>query len=563
MNKKKMLTLDDLQSFCEQNKFSHFNSKESGYKLRVQVPAVFKKLESDETTLFADIKIMHEGKNRNGSALSEKAANHCMKTLAYKPLLANFTDVNGEWDFTSHDFEVKEDENGEEYVEYYEKQIGCFTADKPYRKYDEEYDRTFIYGRVAIPREYTRAAEIIERKGGTFVSAELEILEMSYNNKESFLSLDDAILVGCTCLGVDPDNNGEPVQPGMVSAQISLESFSENNNSLFTSELLEELKKFNKNFETIQFSNNNGKEEESMDQNNTELLEEEIQEEATETEVEEATEATEEFSENSEDETPSEEKTEVMEEETSEEAEETEKFEETESDEGETKDDPEAEAEEEIKEDEDADEGEKFSLTCPDGTVRTFGMSATDLLNSLFTLVNDTYGELDNDFYMVDADLDESTVTMMGWSGTNYRQSYKKRKDNISLEGERVQVYAHYLSADEEKILEESKKNFAEVSEKLAKYEAEPEKMEILESDDYENISETEEFAKLKEQENHFDLSVDDVKAKADELLLNYAKGHQLNFAANEEKKTKKVAMKGLLSGTGNRKGRYGNLFSK
>ena len=40
-----------------------------------------------------------------------------MSTIAYKPILANFTDVNGELDFTTHDFEFNDDGT----VTYYEK----------------------------------------------------------------------------------------------------------------------------------------------------------------------------------------------------------------------------------------------------------------------------------------------------------------------------------------------------------------------------------------------------------------------------------------------------------
>ena len=67
-------------------------------------------------------------------------------------------------------------------------------------------------------------------------------------------------------------------------------------------------------------------------------------------------------------------------------------------------------------------------------------------------------------------------------------------------------------------------------------------------------------FAELRD--NHFDLSVEEVSAKADEILLAYAKGGSLNFSAESEKKT--VGMTRLpIQTKGNKKSRYGSLFSK
>jgi len=47
---------------------------------------------------------MHTGKNRNGSNLTEEAAKNCLSSIAYKPLLADFCEIDGVEDFTSHAF---------------------------------------------------------------------------------------------------------------------------------------------------------------------------------------------------------------------------------------------------------------------------------------------------------------------------------------------------------------------------------------------------------------------------------------------------------------------------
>ena len=146
------------------------------------------------------------------------------------------------------------------------------------------------------------------------------------------------------------------------------------------------------------------------------------------------------------------------------------------------------------------------------------------------------------------------------WSSKAYRQSYKKRKDVYSLTGDRIPVKSCWLSADEEQAIDDMRKNFAEVSEKLAKYEAEPAKMEVINSESYANIAETKEFAELRD--NHFDLSVEEVSAKADAILLDYAKAGSLNFSAEPAKKA--VGMTRLpIQTNANKKSRYGSLFSK
>lgn len=590
--RKKLLTIDDLYNFCVKHNYTHFSSEEHGYKLFVHVPGLFQKRETDDYTLFADVKVLHTGRNLNNSSLTDKAAKHIMKTLAYKPVLANFTDVNGERDFTSHDMEFYTDENGEEKINYIEKQVGCFTADKPYMKYDEENGHDYMYARIAIPREYTDAADIIERKDGTAVSVELEVLSMSYDAKDRCLLLEDAEATGLTLLGVNPET-GEKVKPGMQSAHVSLESFSEENNSIFSpanGELINEIKRFNKNFELLMNSNNNnnntkGKEEEPMFESLLEkysvtaedvdfeyegLSDEELKakfaEKFDKTEAEAETES-EENTETEESEEGTGESTEDTEEgvddtpadgDGAEFSEDTDTSEETEESEEET---------EETSENTEEADTQKYELTLPDGTKKEFSLSLSEIQSAIFNLVNDTYAELDNTLYAVEVFEDEKNVVMIDYfNGAAYRQQYKRKKDNFSLEGDRCSVRSVWMSADEEKAFEDMKANFSEVSEKLANYEAEPEKVELLNSEAYSSIADTDEYKDLAKRETYFVLGKDELEKKLDEVILKYAKENKLNFAAKTEPKpkTEKVNRKGFVTGlTGGGKSRYGNLFAK
>lgn len=561
---KKILTLEDLVKFCEQQNFAKFSSAESGYQLCVTVPAKFEKDDSDDSQmLFADVILCHTGENRNHSSLTEKAAKRCLSSIAYKPVLANFAEFDGEWDFTSHDIEIDEDGN----YNYIERQVGCFTADKATLD-DEEDDkgRKYIHAKVAIPREYTKAAEIIERKNGTKVSAELAVNEMSYNAEEHLLYLDDVEVMGVTLLGRNPET-GEEVGEGMEGARLDIADFSMQNNSVIANQqdkLIESLDKL-----TTMLANFNinpaesgelkeggnlvnkfeelleqyGKTVEDIDFEYDNLTDEELEAKFAEVFGESAGEGEDEPEPTSDDDDTAEE--DFADEEQNDEEDEK------------AEDGDDEEFEEEVAE----DNQREFSITCGD-SVRNFAVSMSEVLAAMSELVNNTYSETDNDYYSVDVYESEKSVVMVGWwSGKAYKQSYKVRNDVYTLTGDRVAVKPVYLTADEEAKLDDMRSNYSLISEKLAKYESEPQKVAILESDDYANVADVEAFVELKKQENHFDLSVDEVTEKANQILLDYAKHNNIKFSDDSEKKS--VGQKKLPVGNKRKSSRYGNLFSK
>jgi len=76
------------------------------------MPAHFSKSEDEDAEmLFASVLAFHTGNNRNRSNLTEDAAKKAIKELAYKPVLANFCEIDGVRDFTSHDFIIDDDGN--------------------------------------------------------------------------------------------------------------------------------------------------------------------------------------------------------------------------------------------------------------------------------------------------------------------------------------------------------------------------------------------------------------------------------------------------------------------
>ena len=154
-------------------------------------------------------------------------------------------------------------------------------------------------------------------------------------------------------------------------------------------------------------------------------------------------------------------------------------------------------------------------------------------LAALTDLFNLTYCEEDNDWYNVDVYADTKTIIAHGWY-KHFKQKYTVKDGVYSLKGERVEIFAKYLTQEEIDALEGLKSKFEVADEKLKKYEAEPDKIAILSSDDWSMIKDTEEFAEISKRENYFDLSEEELTTKLNDMLNTYAK----KFSKTEFAKT-------------------------
>lgn len=570
---KKILTLDQLVSFCASNNLVNFSAEETGYKLCVQIPSTYEKFEekSTDSMCYGKVKLLHTNRNRNGSNVTKDAAEKCMSSIKYKPLLANFCEIDGVKDFTSHDIEV--DENGN--VNYLEHQIGCFTVDEPYMEYDEENDRYYIYAYVAIPKEYTPAFEIIERKGGTKISAELGINKMSYDAEKKELILEDIEVLGATCLGTNPET-GKEVSEGMEGARLDIEDFAAKNNLEFSKDerLIETLERLNETLSNFNINTKDSKEGGQNQVNKFEMLLEQYNKTVKDITFEYEGLSDEElelaFAQAFE-----EPKKKVVDDDAPVITEET-PTEEPKVDEPAVSEEPVVEPEsepvtetEEETEEADAEEVDpvlnSLQYTVSIGDMKKeFSLSLADKQFAAYSLINDTYAEQDNDFYDVDVYEESKEIVMHGWySGKHYKQAYKVKGDVYSLKGDRIEVFAQYLTNDEIAKLDSMKANYEDISTKLSKYEAEPEKMQILESEEYSSISNKAEFVELMKQENHFDLSVEELKNAADKIILDYAKKGALNFAQNDET-DHTIGMKKIpTTKKSTKRSRYGGLGKK
>lgn len=557
----KILTLEQLVAFCESNKFYSFNSNDSGYTLSVQVPGTLQFEEKVmQGKLFTKVKVCHTLLNRNGSFASEENMKKAMPSLKYSPLLGYIHQLDsGEYDFHGHDIEIIKDENGEEKFIYKESQIGSFTADEPYLEYDEDMDKTYVIATAVIPEEYTMAADIIRRKSGTKVSCELCINSMSYNAKEKYLELEDFYFQGVTCLGCE--KNGTEIGEGMIGSRLDIQDFSTNNNSVCAHFNTEENKKL---IEAIEKLNNTISDISMFNINNPNRKEDPYQ-------MNKFEELLNKYGKTAEDitfkyEGLSDEDLELLFKQTFEE------------------DDPEDNPKEDPKdnhEDHEDNTGEdpvhddnacgtkkkkkkKCSVTKDDGSVYEFELSLNDIENALYSLVNDTYADADNTWYGVS--VYETYVIMNDWcNGKNYKQIYKQEDNNFSLTGDRVEVFANWLTKEEEASLDELRSNYAVIESQLIDYQNKEEsqkKENLFESDDYKQIFEEERFIELKN--NHSDLSYSELLSQLDSLLLSYAKSGSLKFSQENISQNKPLYTKvPLQNGKTKKKNRYGSLFSK
>lgn len=523
-----ILTFDDLYKFfVEQNKNVNFNAKETKTPIIVSVPGVFAKEDDSMPGLLKlKLKVCHTELNRNGSFISKDNMEKGMPSLKYRPILAHIHELDdGTKDFYAHNMEVVENEDGESEINYIEKQVGCFTADDPWLEYDKEMDKTYVMAYSVIPEQYTEAADIIRRKNGTKVSCELVINELSYNAKEKYLDLTDFYFSGCTLLGCDDEGN--EIGEGMLGARADITDFC-HKEPVFTyqDKLVEVLEKLNVTLEGFNKNSEEGGDEE-MDN-----FENEVVEEVVETEVEET----------------------VVE---TNDVEETEVVEETETEETSTSEDGD-EVQEEFEETpaEETPVEEKFTK------IFAVELSHDDIRYALYNLIAQ-YDEEDGDYYGIRSVYDNYFI-MYGWCNNKlYKVGYSVDGENVSLEGERQEVFELIVTESEKIAIEKMRENY----DSLVKYKEDTEavalqakKDAVFADEKYIKVVNTNAFKKL--VENSKDYSVEECAQKADEILDDFS-SFAVNFAATDE--TRKPGTIGLNFNAkpSKKKSAYGGLFEK
>lgn len=548
---KRLLYLEDLYDFYSNTykRSTHFNAEKSGNPIVVHVHGKvnFNKSDKDTEGLCpVHLQACHTNLNLNGSNISESVMTSALPSFSNRPILGYIHKVNDQWEFYSHN--MHEDENGE--IVYDEKPVGIIPEScNAQLVYDEEKKKTYCEVDGYIFEEYSKAAEILQREEECSVSVELSIRALSYNAKDRYLDIEDFFFSGVTILGKTPEGN--IVNPGMEKSNIKLADFSANNNSLFEDyknqmiELQERLEKlettcFNKEQTTVQTQSKEG------GINNKMTKFEELLSKYGKT----AEDVTFDYAEMSDEEL---------------EAKFAEMFDDDNSEgdnsgsgeSGEPSNDGEGDGE--GASDPDGNEGESQTF---EKIVRTYEISHEDTRYALYQLLSE-YEDADNEWYFINAVYDDH-FTYENWNGDKiFGQNYTKDGDNVAFDGERYNLHRELLTDSEFAELQSMRSNYAalkEFKETAEKNELHVKREEILNSEKYEAVSETDAFKELVKNMDNYSLEELEKEAK-----IIFADNFNMEtFAATTEKTQKKSTVKVFANVNKSKKdNRYGNLFSK
>lgn len=586
--KNKILTIDGLISFLEsQNKTINFSSDESGADILLSSHGMFEVLEDkhSEGLMYCKVRAFHDLSNANKSYIDTEVLEENIQSMKDRPIMADIietdeTDEDGNFikDFAGHTMIVDEKTGKTLYIE---KPVGHFVNPKNFHiEYDKKYKRHFVVADCVVYDEYTDTCDILRRRKEVECSVELCIRDLAYDAKEKVLKLNDFYVQGCTLLGAD-------VKAGMKGSKVTTTEFCDNENASFTQsdndkliDTLEKLtvvlEKFNIQAKAKESSKEGGKDEVTKFEelltkyNKTEaditfeidgLSDEELEAKFAEvfgeeepTDVEPTSDDNND-SENADVESPVEED-EAIENAENENGEENINEENDNKEAGNVEDGEKSEEESETPKDDNSNDKEqnsdtenytevpkdntiKYSVEVS-GVINTYEVSLNDKIYALEKLVNATYSELDNCYYGVKA-YDNYVIMVDYWTGNAYKQTYKADGDDFILAGDRVEVYATYVTAEEQAVLDEMKANYSVIEEKLKTYqdaEINAEKEAIISDVAYADFAESEEFKSIKS--NISDISVDELRTMCELAFAKLVRSNgsfSLKDTAKEEKR--------------------------
>ena len=549
---RKFYTIDDLYTFCKENRFEFFSSEQQGAPLIIQSFGVFEADKTNDDGLMkVKLKSCHTGKNRNRSGITDENMNKYKHTFKGRPILgAIYKTDTGEYEFRAHDMKIVENGDDTE-IEYIEQPIGVISqTDEPYLEYDKDEEKNYLMVNGTIFSDYSRAAEILERRKTCKCSVEIAVEELSYNCDEDYLSIDKFRFSGVTILGYEQDGVTE-IQEGMKGSKITIDDFSVNKNSMFSADcqnkLIETLEKLNMTLESFNNKTNSEKGGEKVMDKFNELLAKYGKT---------ADEVTFEY------ENLSDEELEVAFKEA---------FGEVEA-EGEVTDEDEHTDESVVVEEADADdeadtdtddEAEVVeTVVVEEGFMLQYKLSHEDIRSALYSLLAAT--SEDGYYYTWIIEVYDNEFIYQDYMEDKfYRQNYSKDGDNISLGESKVEVFNEWLSKEERDALETLKADYAVLKAFKENYEADrlkSEKDAIFAREEYSVLADNEAFKTLVGEAEKY--SVEEIESKVKSVFADHviktgtfsakhdgeSKPKTLGFNFNEKPSKKKQAYGGLFA---------------
>lgn len=512
---RKYLTIEDLLMFCKQSNMNTFSAQEAGGPIIVQS---FGEISTSDTTTMGltpcTLQACHTELNKNHSFIEDDVMNNALASFANRPILGYVHQLDdGSWDFWDHRMSIEENGN-ESRLEYLERPIGVIPEScNAHLEYDENQQKNYVVVNGYIYDDYgNQALDIIKSYDGKVsVSVELAINAMSYNAKENYLNIEDFVFMGVTCLGKTPD--GTLVQPGMEGSNLKLDNFSAKQNSMFSNDfqdkMIEVLDKLNT---TLSNFNNNSKEkgcdkmgkfEELLQQYNVTaeditfeiegLSDEELEVKFKEA-FEDGTGAGDDLGTNKET-----------------------------GDASVPAGDTGVASTSEFTHKKTCSVGEDGNMTV------SFEISHEDIRGALYTLL-EVYEQEDNEWYWVTNVFDNYFI-FENWDGNKlYKQSYAVDGDNVSLSGDRQEVFKMILTESEKLAIEKMREDYAvleteynELKTFKDNYDAaqvKAQKDAIFARDEYSVLAEDEAFKTLMADAAKF--SVEEVESKVKSIFADF-----------------------------------------
>lgn len=474
-----IITLAELKDYCSSNNISAFQAQKPDDAFIVTVPAMFSEDDNsaDESAVFLKIKACHTGENLNGSNISKESMEKALPSFALRPVLASIVestdaDGNSSLDFNGHDMTIETDKLNpdEQRINYIERIVGVVSPEDLYMEEDAETGNSYVYATGIVYKDYTYAADILERRKVVDVSVELAVNKFSFDAKRKILNIEDFTFSGITLLG-------SAVNPGMAGAHAELQSFSSKEPE-FMARRLEELEKAVKKFETLYHKATHTKGGENLTKFEELLAKYNVTEKDVPFEYSNLTDE---------------------------------------------------ELESKFKEAFAAEEAHTpFSKKRMENSLEIrFEISHEDIKYALYSLISE-FEELDNEWYYICAVYD-TYFAYENWSGGKiWGQNYTKDGDTVALDGERYELFRELLTASEKNELEAMRSNYSALQAELSKYqeaELHAQRKTLLSSEDYSMLFGTPEYKDLYAAMDNY--SVDELKNQLVTIAGQYVLSHK------------------------------------
>lgn len=509
-------------------------------------------------------RVCHDGESPNHTFFTKETMEEANKTLEYIPILAHvYIDQNtGKPVIGSHDQHIEEDKlnEGETRVIYDETPIGVIPSLADNNCVIEEYDGlNYTYVDGYVWRDYANYAEqLLEDAENNKISMEIDFKNdaLSYDVEHERYNIAAYRYRGITCLN-------EALGTGMKKAAATTTNFSANED--IKSQmivLMEELKKCLREYD-IQDSEQKGGEvemnkfEELLTQYNKTAEDitfeiEGLSDEELEARFKEA------FEDNNEGDVPED----VVVDNAADDS-----FEDTGDVDGEPEVVPEVDGDVADEGDNSGDDvattEEKFTKTF------TIELSHEDVRCALYNLIG-VYEEEDNEWYGIRSVYD-NYFYMQGWrSNKLYKVGYAVDGANVSLEGDRQEMFEIIVSESEKLAIDKMREDYVALEtqyNELVKFKEDTEAAQLQAQKDaifarkeFEAVAETKAFKKL--VENSKDYTIDECEQKAKDILEDF-KSFANNFAAHDDVAKPKTIGFDFNAKPSKKKTAYGGLFEK